>query len=151
MSLIGRKKADMTDTDLLTQADGPAAGGWYSNDAATFGDRVAAGRDALGLSQEDLARKLGVKLRTVQGWEDDLSEPRANKLQMLSGVLNVSLMWLLNGEGEGLSEPESETQLTADISGLLTEIRQLRGTVAQAADRLGGLEKRLRRALKDRA
>ena len=124
-------------------------GGWYSNEAATFGDRVAAGREALGLGQADLARKLGVKLKTVQGWEDDISEPRANKLQMLSGVLNVSLMWLLNGEGEGLAEPDDSPAMDADIVGLLAEIRQLRGSIAQAADRLGGLEKRLRRALKD--
>lgn len=147
----------MTDTDIPTDADFvaearyAAMGGWYSNDAATFGDRVAAGREALGLSQADLARKLGVKLRTVQGWEEDLSEPRANKLQMLSGVLNVSLMWLLNGEGEGLSEPAAEAALNGDISDLLTEMRQLKGVVAQAADRLGGLEKRLRKALKDQA
>lgn len=141
----------MTDTDFMTDADGPATGGWYSNEAATFGDRVAAGRETLGISQADLAKKLGVKLRTVEAWEDDLSEPRANKLQMLSGVLNVSLMWLLNGEGEGLSEPAAEVELSGDISALLTEMRQLKGTVAQAADRLGGLEKRLRRALKVQA
>ncbi|MDJ0628005.1 MAG: helix-turn-helix domain-containing protein [Rhodobacter sp.] len=123
--------------------------GWYSNDAATFGDRVAAGREALGLSQADLARKLGVKLKTIQAWEDDLSEPRANKLQMLSGVLNVSLIWLLNGEGEGVSEPGDAAELPGGISDLLTEIRQLKGTLAQTADRLGGLEKRLRKSLKD--
>lgn len=131
--------------------DGEDTNNWYSNEAATFGDRVAAGREALGLGQADLAKKLGVKLRTVQGWEDDLSEPRANKLQMLSGVLNVSLMWLLNGEGEGLSEPSEEPELSVDISALLTEMRQLKGVIAQSADRLAGLEKRLRKALKDQS
>ena len=139
----------MSEQDFQSTAKPATHSGWYSNEAATFGDRVAAGREALGLSQADLAKKLGVKLRTVQGWEEDLSEPRANKLQMLSGVLNVSLMWLLNGEGEGLSEPASEVELTGDITALLTEIRQLKGTISQAGDRLGGLEKRLRKALKE--
>jgi len=138
----------MTDSEVNSETD-LTDGGWYSNEAATFGDRVAAGREALGLGQADLARKLGVKLKTVQHWEDDLSEPRANKLQMLSGVLNVSLMWLLNGEGDGISEPSDESNLNGDISGLLTEIRQIKGTIAQAADKLGGLEKRLRKALKE--
>ncbi|MDJ0824702.1 MAG: helix-turn-helix domain-containing protein [Rhodobacter sp.] len=139
----------MAERDYLEAPQVLTHAGWYSNEAATFGDRVAAGREALGISQSDLAKKLGVKLKTVQAWEDDLSEPRANKLQMLSGVLNVSLVWLLNGEGAGVAEPGEEGALNGDVSELLTEIRQLKGTIAQAADRLGGLEKRLRRALKD--
>ncbi len=121
--------------------------GWYSESAATFGDRVAAGREALGLSQPELARKLGVKLRTIQAWEDDRSEPRANRLQMLSGVLNVSLLWLLKGEGEGVAAP-GDSGLDGDIAALLMEIRQVRGTILQSANRLGALEKRLRSALK---
>jgi len=135
----------MREHDILTLPDDPVSGGWYSNDAATFGDRVTSAREVLGLSQSDLARKLGVKLKTVQGWENDISEPRANKLQMLSGVLNVSLMWLLNGEGEGLADPDLE--LGSDISGLLTEIRQIKGELSQAADRLAHLERRLRKML----
>ncbi len=135
----------MREHDVLTLPDEPVNGGWYSNEAATFGDRVAGAREALGLSQSDLARKLGVKLKTVQGWENDLSEPRANKLQMLSGVLNVSLMWLLNGEGDGLTDPDLE--MDSDVSGLLTEIRQLKGELSTAADRLAHLETRLRKAL----
>jgi transcriptional regulator with XRE-family HTH domain len=141
----------MTDQDVMTESTTEPHSGWYSNDAATFGDRVAGAREVLGLSQADMARKLGVKLRTVQGWEDDLSEPRANKLQMLSGLLNVSLMWLLNGEGAGLADPEESGALSTDINDLLIEIRQIKSVVAQSADRLGGLEKRLRKALKEQA
>ncbi len=121
--------------------------GWYSEATATFGDRVLAGREALGLTQSELAKKLGVKLRTLQGWEEDRTEPRANKLQMLAGVLNVSLMWLISGEGEGVAAP-GDSGIEGDISGLLTEIRQIRGTIVQSADSLGILEKRLRNALK---
>jgi transcriptional regulator with XRE-family HTH domain len=134
--------------DLATET-APDGGGWYSNEAATFGDRVAAAREARGYTPADLARKLGIKLKTVQAWEDDLAEPRANKLQMLSGVLNVSLMWLLNGEGDGLAEPDAVVELSRDISDVLTEMRQLRGTINQSADRLGALEKRLRKMLKE--
>ena len=140
----------MTDHDYLEPPEIVGAGGWYSNEAATFGDRVAAGREALGYSEAELARKLGVKLKTVQAWEDDFNEPRANKLQMLAGVLNVSLMWLLNGEGEGLSEPD-EAVGPGELSEILSEIRQLKGTLTQTADRLGGLEKRLRKTLREGA
>jgi len=122
---------------------------WYSNEIATFGDRVAGAREALGLSQSDLAKRLGVKLKTVRGWENDLAEPRANKLQMLAGILNVSIMWLLNGEGDGLDAPGEEAILPADVRAMLTEIRQVKTEMNVMADRLGLLEKRLRATLKE--
>ena len=125
---------------------------WYGPDAATFGDRIAAAREAAGMGQEKLARRLGVKLKTLHGWENDLSEPRANRLQMLAGLLNVSMGWLLTGEGEGLSGPgDTEPALPADVNEALLEIRALKTEIQTAGDRLGRLEKTLRRLLKDEA
>ena len=118
---------------------------WYSEARATFGDRVAGAREGAGLSQDELARRLGIRPRTLQAWEEDLSEPRANKLQMLAGVTGVSLKWLMTGQGEGPQPPASE--LGDDAAALLTELRQLRGELAQGAERLGRLEKRLRERL----
>ncbi len=123
--------------------------GWFSQETATLGDRLAGAREGLGMSQADLARRLGVKLKTLQNWEDDISEPRANKLQMVSGVLNVSVMWLLNGEGEGPDRPGGSGALPSDISSLLGEVRGIQGEMSALAARLGQLEKRLRGALKD--
>lgn len=120
--------------------------GWYSNDSATFGDRVAAAREALGMTQKALAARLGVAIKTIEKWEDDLSEPRANKLQMLAGVLNVSMPWLLMGEGPGLDEP-SGGEAVAEVGDILTEMRQLRGTLIQTGERLAVLEKRLKTTL----
>ena len=119
---------------------------YFSNEAATFGDRVTAAREALGLSQEELAKKLGVKLKTVRGWEYDLSEPRANKLQMMAGLMNVSIMWLLNGEGDGLDHAEP---LGGDAQSILLEMRQTRAEMQALAERLGRLEKRLQASLKE--
>lgn len=125
--------------------------GWYSNEAATFGDRLSAAREQLGLSQADLARRLGVKLKTVEAWEDDRTEPRANRLQLLAGVLNVSLMWLLNGEGEGIAEPGDHDEVGPDVADLLGEMAEIRASLVQGTQRLGRLEKRLRRALREPA
>ncbi|EAU46567.1 MULTISPECIES: helix-turn-helix domain-containing protein [Salipiger] len=125
---------------------------WYGPDAATFGDRIAAAREAAGMGQEKLARRLGVKLKTLHGWENDLAEPRANKLQMLAGLLNVSIVWLLTGEGEGISGPEeTEAALPADVNDALLEIRALKTQMQTAGDRLGRLEKTLRQLLKEDA
>ncbi len=122
---------------------------WFSEDAATFGDRMAAAREAAGMSQAELARRLGVKIKTVMGWEQDTSEPRANKLQMLAGLLNVSITWLLTGEGDGVEPPSEESALAHDASVVMTEMRQLRGEMGRLNDRLGRLEKRLRTILKE--
>lgn len=124
---------------------------WYSDTAATFGDRLAAAREALGMSQRDLATRLGVKLSTVQRWEDDQSEPRANKLIMLSGLLNVTMPWLLTGEGEGLDAPSDEQVLPSDLQSLMAEIRVLQATLTRTATRLGRVEKRLKKALTEEA
>ena len=121
---------------------------WYGPDTATFGDRVAAAREAAGMTQKQMARRLGVKHGTVRDWEDDLSEPRANKLSMMAGLLNVSIIWLLTGEGEGVAAPVDDSPMTPDINALLVEIRDLKTQIGAAADRLGRLEKSLRMKLK---
>lgn len=122
---------------------------WFSEGSATFGDRMAAARDALGMSEEELARRLGVKVKTVRNWEQDISEPRANKLNMLAGVLNVSFGWLLTGEGEGVPAPGEAGKLSDDAASLMTELRQLRAEMARGVERLGRLEKRLNATLRD--
>lgn len=65
----------------------------------TLGERICKARDAVGLSTAQLARRLGIKTSTLQGWESDRSEPRSNKLVLLAGILNVSPTWLLVGRG----------------------------------------------------
>lgn len=122
---------------------------WYGEDAATFGDRLAAAREAAGMKPEQLAKRLGVKTSTLTDWENDLKEPRANRLSMLSGLLGISLSWLLTGKGEGPDAPEETVEaLDADTMTILTEIRALRAQMAQNIETLGQLEKRLRANLK---
>ena len=119
---------------------------WYSDASATFGDRLAAAREALGLSQSQLASRLGVRLGTVQNWEGDRSEPRANKLQMLAGLLNVSMIWMMTGGGAGAPVPGDGIgeSGSADLRELLTELREIRRLQGRLAERTGLIEKRLR-------
>jgi transcriptional regulator with XRE-family HTH domain len=120
---------------------------WYAEEAATFGDRLAGAREASGMTQAQLAKNLGVKLSTLKAWEQDLSEPRANRLSMLAGLLNVSIMWLLNGEGEGIDPPDKINGRLQDANDLFLELRSLRAQFKQSSDRLGAIEKRLREVL----
>ena len=117
---------------------------WYSDDQATLGDRIAAAREAAGLSQKELARRLGVGEETMVRWEDDRAEPRANRLSMLSGMLGVSLRWLLNGEGDGPAADAGD--VPHEIGELLDEVRSLQLQIARAGTKLAAVEKRLRRA-----
>jgi transcriptional regulator with XRE-family HTH domain len=122
---------------------------WFSPDAATFGDRLAAAREAAGLSQEELSRLLGVKLKSIKGWEDDVADLRANRLQMLSGLLNVSIRWLLTGEGEGVAAPGEAPSPTADMRAILSELARMRAQSLALATDMGQIEKKLRALLKE--
>lgn len=133
---------DIARNPIGAEMDDFADNDWFSDDAATFGDRLAAAREAKGMNQKAFARRLGVALKTVEGWENDMREPRANKLQMMSGILDVSMSWLLTGEGRGVA-PETEAE-TPEMAELLSDMRALRTEMQRGAERLGVLEKRLK-------
>lgn len=118
---------------------------WYGEDVATFGDRLAAAREAAGLKRGEFAKRLGVKKATIAAWEDDLSEPRANRLSMMAGLLNVSVGWLLTGEGMGVEMSDEENAPAEDLRSLLYEIRDIRTRMKSDLDRLARLEKALRK------
>jgi transcriptional regulator with XRE-family HTH domain len=125
---------------------------WFSDAAATFGDRLAGARENAGLDQQDLAVRIGVDIETLIAWEDDIREPRASRVQMLSGILGVTLGWLITGEGDGPGAPPDDAarenaparQL---LRAMVTELHELQGQIAQTAKRIGRIEKRLQAQL----
>ena len=130
---------------MTTSADND---NWYSDDTATFGDRLAAAREQSGLNQRQLADRLGVKTATIIAWEDDRKEPRANRLTMLSGILGISLSWLMTGTGEGPDTPDdADNGDRLSVVDLLAQMRAVRAEIAAANDRLARLEKQLRTAM----
>jgi transcriptional regulator with XRE-family HTH domain len=104
-------------------------------DNDTMGGRLLRARDGADLSIDELATRLGVKPSTVQAWENDRSQPRANRLQMLAGMLNVSLSWLLYGVGAGPSEDERD-QLLESMSLQLDRLKRLQHESQRLAVRL---------------
>lgn len=130
-------------------SDLDAAAEDYTDAAATFGDRLALAREARGLSQAELARRLGVKVQTIRNWEEDRAEPRANRLQMLAGLLNAPMVWLMSGRGQGPSATDEAAGAAAGLA-CLAELRTLRAEQAFLVERMARLEKRLRAALEPR-
>lgn len=112
---------------------------WYADDKATLGDRIAAARDRAGLASRELAERLGVRHKTLKLWEEDGREPRANQLRMLSGLLGVSLVWLMTGRGAG---PDA-APVTDSAAMSRTELRDLRVVLEDAVARIARLEKGL--------
>lgn len=63
----------------------------------TLGERIAYYRGVLGLSQGELAEKLGVSRQAVSKWETDAGLPDLDRLITLSGLYNITLDELVKG------------------------------------------------------
>lgn len=66
--------------------------------AQTFGAMVAALRKEKGMTQQDLAGKMGVTDKAVSKWERDLSYPDTASLPKLAETLGVSVDELMQGQ-----------------------------------------------------
>ena len=63
-----------------------------------FGQNVQRLRRAAGLSQEELAERLGVTRQAVSKWERDSAYPEMEKLARMSQLFGVTVEALLNGD-----------------------------------------------------
>lgn len=73
----------------------------------SLGDKLLDLRKKAGLSQEDVADKLGVSRQTVSKWEMDQTIPELIKVKLLSQLYNVSYDYLIN-----------ESNLSGDITSI---------------------------------
>jgi transcriptional regulator with XRE-family HTH domain len=115
----------------------------FNENVATFGDRLEAAREAKGLTIEGLAQKIGVELSTLEAWESDADSPRASRIQMLAGLLNVSIIWLISGESNGTQHVADTYDRPTGVNDTLGEITQLKATLLGAVEKLEALEARL--------
>jgi transcriptional regulator with XRE-family HTH domain len=70
-----------------------------------FVQRLITGRNRQGLTQTELAKELGVHLRSIQNWEGGITEPRGKDLRKLSSVLGISVAFLLGMDEGGTAGP----------------------------------------------
>ena len=110
-----------------------------SGSADTLGGRIVYAREAQDLTTSQLARRLGIKTETLQGWETDRSEPRSNRLLTLAGMLNVSPTWLLTGVGEAPADMLTETEMMH----IRESVVRMREQVMTLVDELEQLQQRL--------
>lgn len=65
-----------------------------------FGERLVAAREAAGLSQRELADKLGMKQRALCWWEREPVALRPDQLEALTAALHVSADYLLGRDND---------------------------------------------------
>lgn len=65
----------------------------------TIGERIQLKRKQFGMTQTELAKKLGITHAAVHQWESDLSSPNAINLIALLKIFDCSAEWLLQGIG----------------------------------------------------
>jgi transcriptional regulator with XRE-family HTH domain len=112
------------------------------NEDTTLGGRVFQAREAAGLTVSQVINRLGVRKATYLAWEADRSEPRANKLVALAGILNVSPTYLLSGLGRAAAQPLKHQQI---IDELRIEIEQLELTLKAANKMLSRIKSQAKR------
>ena len=108
----------------------------------TLGGRVFQAREAAGLTVSQVINRLGVRKATYLAWEADRSEPRANKLVALAGILNVSPTYLLSGLGRAAAQPLKHQQI---IDEMRIEIEQLELTLKAANKMLSRIKSQAKR------
>ena len=114
------------------------------DDGDTLGGRITRARDLANLTLEDAASHIGVTYENLAEWESDRSEPRANKIMTLAGVLGVSPAWLISGAGDA---PQSQNLSVAvdEMTGEINRLRELASQITASVETLEGRLKTLTR------
>lgn len=116
----------------------------------TMGERIQTARKSKGLSPSQLARRISVKVATLNNWESDRSEPRANKLVSLAGVLSVNMIWLLEGSDDGSSLPPNVDLIeTADLQSKIVRLQSMHERMVQLLFEISSEVNRVQRGIKD--
>lgn len=106
-----------------------------------IGNRIATARSAAGLSEIELADRLGVTTETLAEWERGDRSPRANHLTKLSGVLGVAFSWLIVGSGgEPSTDTDRMTQLRIDLTAVRSRLDDVVNELAVLDQRLADLD-----------
>jgi len=121
--------ADSSLGDFLSGTD---LGQSLDDAVADVGQRIAEARIAAAMSPTDFSEQLGVTEATVAAWEAGEQRPRSNRLLAISGMLGVSVSWLMIGRGD---TPPSRAAASA-VGPELAEIRSELTAITQRIDRL---------------
>ena len=93
-------------------------------------------RKRCGLSQEELAERLGVSRQAVSKWELGTALPELDKLKLLAKTFGVSTDWLLDDEQE---IPQVQRQETPPVAEQRSWVEDVPGMIGKLLRRYGWL------------
>lgn len=79
------------------------------NNKETMGQIIAAKRKELGMTQMELAERMGVTDKAVSKWERDLSYPDVNSLPKLAEIFGMTVDQLMQIKTESAQMEESKS------------------------------------------
>lgn len=79
----------------------------------TIGNKIKQLREAVNLSQDDLASKIGIAPNTISRWETTKYKPKIDDLQKLAVFFNVNLSAFLPDEYQTGDSPEISALMSA--------------------------------------
>ena len=93
----------------------------------TMGSRIAARRKEKGMTQEELAARLGVSAQAVSKWENDVSCPDISLLPRLCRMLGITSDELLTGDNSSVKMLPPSQRKSMDELTLRVKIHTVRG------------------------
>lgn len=88
----------------------------------SFGSRLRDKRKELGITQPELAKKLGVSQSAIGSWETDVNSPRATLLYDLFDILHCDANYLFQDETKQLYKNEASPE---EFENLIKKYREL--------------------------
>lgn len=95
----------------------------------TVGDRIQSLRKSKGMSQEELADKVGVSRQAVSKWESEQATPDLEKVVIMSELFEVTTDYLLKGI-EPVKTDDHKTMADVVDQRILTEKNSKRAKTA---------------------
>jgi len=119
---------------------------------SNMGRRIAARRTELGMTQAQLAEKIGLARQTISMWETgDIQDIRGRHLAILASVLDVTDDWILFGDAATTKPTADENDTVAELMAIIRRmtreeraetLHELRAREEQARELYEQLRKR---------
>jgi len=100
----------------------------------TFGRRLKAAREELGLSQERLAEAIGVVRRTLAHYEAGTKSPEFSKLPAIAAATGKPLAWFFQDEDAAEPAPAAQPPPQPDMQALLAQLVAAQVRAEERAD-----------------
>lgn len=75
----------------------------------SFGDKLRSARKAAGLTQRELAKRIGMENSSICNWEKGRSIPYVDTIESICGVLHVDPAYFFEGGEDSQKTPKAPT------------------------------------------